>query len=70
MSTGFFVSDEFRTNPLSLVPGGSTVKVNYVNGSFRLYDKIKKPYAYINAITRKDQNIVSVEVDRKLIWQK
>lgn len=68
--SGFFVSDEYRTNPMSLVPGGSVVKVTYADGSFRLYDKIKKPYHYIRVITEKDNKIISVEVDNTLAWKK
>jgi hypothetical protein len=70
MSSGYYVSDEFRTNHLSLKPGGSMVKVNYRDLSFRVYDKIKYPQAYINKITVGDPAIVSVEVDGKLVWQR
>lgn len=67
---GYFVGDEYRTNHLSLKPGGSTVKVIYNNQPFRQYDKIKYPKAYVNKITDKDPNIIKVEVDGKLFWQK
>ena len=43
----FMVGDDFRTNPLSHRPGGSTVKVTYDNGSSRIYDKVKNVEAYI-----------------------
>lgn len=69
MSKGYFVGDNWRTNQLSLVPGGSVVKVIYED-HFRLYDKIKKPMAYINTITRQDPNIIAVEVDNKVAWKK
>ena len=36
-----YVSDEFRTNHLSLKPGGSTVEIIYKSGEVRIYDKIK-----------------------------
>lgn len=41
------VSDKFRKNPLSLVPGGSKVTVEKSNGVKLVYDKIKDPIAYI-----------------------
>lgn len=67
---GFFVADEFRTNELSLVPGGSLVTIYYQDGSFRVYDKIKRPDLYIRMITNKDNKIVKVEVDSKIQWVK
>lgn len=70
MSSGFYVSDEYRTNHLSLKPGGCVVKVNYADGHFRLYDKIKYPEAYINNITKRDLEILSVEVEGKLVWKR
>ena len=44
---GFVVGDQYRTNELSLVPGGYTVCVRESSGKVMEYDKIKKPYAYI-----------------------
>lgn len=69
-NNGFFVADQFRTNELSLVPGGSLITIYYQDGSFRIYDKIKKPSAYIRMITDKDNRIVKVEVDNKTEWIK
>jgi hypothetical protein len=69
MNRGYYVGDQFRTNHLSLKPGGSTVKIIYED-HFRLYDKIKYPKAYIEKITKNDLDIIAVEVDGKLIWKK
>lgn len=69
MNRGYYVNDEFRTNYLSLKPGGSTVKIIY-SDHFRLYDKIKYPKAYIEKITESDKEIIGVEVDGKLVWKK
>jgi hypothetical protein len=44
------VKDEYRTNPLSLIPGGYTVMVEYKDGTILFYDKIKNPNAYIEMI--------------------
>ena len=45
-NSGYWVSDEWRTNPDSLIPGGSVVSVEYHNGEIKMYDKIKKPIHY------------------------
>ena len=54
----FKVSDEFRENPLSLRPGGYTVFVEEENGRILEYDKIKRPWSYINAVRRENPLIV------------
>jgi hypothetical protein len=41
------VTDEFRTNPLALTPGGSIIEIVYKDGRNMVYDKIKSPAAYI-----------------------
>lgn len=46
------VKDEHRTNPLSNQPGGGVVRVTFKNGTFRDYDKIKNPPAFINQVKR------------------
>jgi hypothetical protein len=65
---GYFVADAFRTNHLSLTPGGSTVKIIY-GDHFKLYDKIKYPKAYIGKITKADTDIIAVEVDGTVVWK-
>lgn len=67
--SGYYVSDEFRTNPKSLVPGGSTVIVEYFNGESRAYDKIKNTTAYINSII-KDTNIKEISVNGQIAWKR
>lgn len=52
------VKDEHRTNPLSLQPGGGVVRVTFKNGTFRDYDKIKNPAAFIQQI-----NKIATDVD-------
>jgi len=61
-----YVKDEYRTNPLSTQPGGSTVSVTYRGGSVRVYDKVKNPRAYIERLDGY-KDIVKVEVDGKEI---
>lgn len=48
------VSDEYRTNPLSLTPGGSTVNVEYYSGNTFAYNKIKFPPAYMARVSPYD----------------
>lgn len=53
---GYRVPDKFRTNPLSLKPGGVIVYVKFKNGSIREYDKVKNPSSYIKQIKYNDAN--------------
>ena len=60
-----FVGQEFRTNPLSEVPGGSVVEVHY-KSRIKVYDNIKNPKAYVKYITSKSsEQVVSILVDGK-----
>ena len=61
------VGDEFRTNGLSLTPGGSLVTVTYRNGTVREYDKVKFPRAYVGRIVDRE-SIVEIKVNEKLVW--
>lgn len=45
-----WVGDEYRTNPLSLEPGGTDVVVEYVGHIVLGYDKIKKSESYIDKV--------------------
>ena len=66
---GYWVSDEWRTNPDSLIPGGSVVSVEYHNGEIKMYDKIKKPIHHMNVIMAKGVGIKSISVDGEIAWQ-
>lgn len=60
-----FVGQEFRTNPDSLIPGGSVVEVHYAT-RIKVYDNIKNPKAYIKYITsNSSEPIISILVDGK-----
>ena len=63
------VGDEFRTNGLSLTPGGSLVSVTYQSGTVREYDKVKYPRSYVGRITDRE-SIVEIRVDGNLVWDK
>lgn len=63
MAGHIHVKDEFRTNNLSLQPGGFTVTVRYADGSARSYDKVKDPRRYVQALVGKGAQIQQVLVD-------
>ena len=66
------VSDNIRTNSLSLEPGGYEVTVAYQNGQRLVYDKVKKPGYYIKSISSKDKGygaITEILIDGKLAWK-
>lgn len=61
------VADEFRTNPLSLSPGGSIVTVMFSNGKMLDYDKVKSPKKYVASIPQRE-NITAVFVNGNQVW--
>ena len=61
------VADEFRTNPLSLIPGGSLVTVVFSDGRMLDYDKVKSPKKYVASIPTRD-DIVAVYVNGNQVW--
>jgi hypothetical protein len=63
------VGDEFRTNHLSLTPGGSLVTVTYQGGAVKEYDKVKFPRAYVGRIKDRE-HIVEIRVNGNLVWDK
>lgn len=67
MEKTIMVTDKHRTNPESLVPGGSIVETIDSKGLRLVYDKIKNPSAYVARIT-KDPEIVQVLVDGEIFW--
>jgi hypothetical protein len=61
------VGDEYRTNPLSLKPGGSIVSVVFSNGRTFEYDKVKSPRKYVGSIPERE-DIVQISVNGKAVW--
>ena len=61
------VGDEYRTNPLSLRPGGSVVTVVFSDGRMLDYDKVKSPKKYVASIPTRD-DITAVYVNEKQVW--
>lgn len=67
------VSDDYRTNELSLQPGGYEVTVVYGNGKRFIYDKVKKPGSYVKSIALKptiNGEIVEILVNNEIKWQR
>ncbi|MDA9262867.1 hypothetical protein OAC86_00865 [bacterium] len=58
----FYIKDEFRKNPKSLIPGGWDVEVEFKSGEIRIYSNIKDTERYANYIITKDPNVKSVKV--------
>jgi len=63
------VTDNFRTNPESLVPGGHVVEIFNDEGLRLVYDKIKNPQAYIARLI-KDPSIKQLFVDGELKFER
>lgn len=65
------VGDQFRTNELSIAPGGSTVSIFYRNGQVKSYDKVKSVESYCRAVLKRENvsNILKIEVDGVLYYQ-
>lgn len=61
------VSDEFRTNPLSLKPGGSIVSVRFSDGRMLDYDKVKSPKKYIASIPERE-DIIAIFINGNRVW--
>jgi len=61
------VGDEYRTNPLSLKPGGSIVTVVFSDGKMLDYDKVKSPKKYVASIPTRD-DITAVYVNGSQVW--
>ena len=69
MNKGYYVSDAYRQNHLSLKPGGYKIEVIYED-HFRVYDKIKYPQAYVEKIVEWDNNIIEVKLEGTTCWKK
>jgi hypothetical protein len=59
---GSYISDEYRTNSKSLVPGGWDVEVEYSTFEKRIYSNIKNTEAYAKHILANDKSVKSVTV--------
>ena len=58
----FWLRDDFRLNPKSLVPGGWDVEVEFHTLEKRIYSNIKNTEAYAKQILANDKSVKSVTV--------
>lgn len=79
-----WVPDEYRTNSLSLVPGGYLIVVEYQNGNINGYMKVKRPVNYIETFFKgaikqgnlnyddlnKEQQISFAKKTYRTIWKR
>ena len=61
------VGDEYRTNPLSLKPGGSIVTVVFSDGRMLDYDKVKSPKKYVASIPERE-DITAIFINGNQVW--
>ena len=64
---GIKVNDHYRTNPLSLEPGGVEVTVMMRDGFRLVYDKVKNPSKYISKLHNRE-SIISIEIEGSVVW--
>jgi hypothetical protein len=64
------VSDEYRKNMLSLMPGGCTLEVTSLNGKVKSYDKIKDFGAYISRMRLDDVLQIKIRENGDVVWKR
>jgi hypothetical protein len=64
------VSDEFRKNILSIMPGGCTLEVTMLDGKVRSYDKIKDFGAYISHMNTERVKLISIRETGTVVWKR
>ena len=64
------VEDKYRTNRLSVEPGGYEVTIIYEGSETFIYDKIKSPGSYIKGISNVSQGkpIIKILIDGEEVW--
>ncbi len=64
------VEDKYRTNQLSMEPGGYEVTIIHEGGDTFIYDKIKSPGSYIKGISSVSQTkpIIKILIDGEEVW--
>ena len=65
MKNQIVVNPEFRVNPLSLTPGGSTVTVIEQDGKELVYSNVKNPQAYIDRVLKNNPDVKGFLVNGK-----
>lgn len=64
------VEDRYRTNQLSMEPGGYEVTIIHEGSDTFIYDKIKRPGSYIKGISSVNQikPIIKILIDGEEVW--
>jgi hypothetical protein len=64
------VADKYRTNQLSMEPGGYEVTIIHEGSDTFIYDKIKSPGSYIKGISSVSQTkpIIKILIDGEEVW--
>jgi hypothetical protein len=64
-----YSKDLNRTNPLSVVPGGESVSVLYIDNALIHYDKIKNVDAYVKKVRGSD-NVMEVRQGNQILFKR
>ena len=60
--------NRYETNPLSLIEGGSKIKITFKNGIKREYDNIKDVSAYVaKVLSESDYMIEKIEMEKEVV---
>lgn len=60
--------NRYQTNPLSLIEGGSKIKITFKNGLEREYDNIKDVNAYVAKVLKEsDYMIEKIEMEKQVV---
>jgi hypothetical protein len=63
--------NKYMTNPLSVIPGGQRVTIEYFNGNTWSNDRVKHPANFVKKILSNPDNepIERILVDGELYWR-
>jgi hypothetical protein len=60
--------NRYEKNPLSLIDGGSRIKITFKNGIEREYDNIKDVSAYVaKVLSESDYMIDKIEMEKEVV---
>jgi hypothetical protein len=68
MKSSLEVGEDFRTNSLSLVPGGVTVVVTKTNGQILEYKNVKSPKKYLAKMDL--THVLKVQVGTEILYDR
>lgn len=63
------VNEEYRTNELSLIPGGDSLTIHHKDGKKLTYDKIKNIQAYAKKAMQ-DPTVTQIWQENNLVWKR